>query len=527
MARNSKVIIAKNIKLDRNYTNVLNYTEQQMLDLVNTNKVAESLNCSFIRQTGTISTPFSYSQCLQSNYIAFQNPDYDNKWFFGWIDDVVYKSNGTGEIKFTIDIFSTWFNKLTLNPVNVIREHVNDDTIGLHTINENLSVGEVVQEDFERLLPLKNTGENIPYDSLYNFVFVIETTHEPLLDTDYNGICIRNSNLTGCYTFYFEINTNTYNNILHFLNAMNLQSKINSILNIYIAHKNIVSNMNKIKRGDYSVNGYEYYELLNTDESINVPATIQKKTSFSGLTIKNNKCFVYPYNYILISNNVGNQLLLKYEDFKQANPIVEIEMALSIGCSIRLVPREYKNIDRNIDESIPLGKFPTCAWASDSFINWITGNGVNIGTAIYNAVKSFSTGDVVTGAEKVGAILGAFIGADLLPSISGGNNSGDVNFSAMENCFDVHYMRAKDEYIKIIDDYFTKFGYLVNSLKVPNVTGRTYWNYVSINKGDIVGFGEIPSTALDQINEIFYKGVTIWHNHANIGNYSLNNTIVS
>ena len=72
-----------------------------------------------------------------------------------------------------------------------------------------------------------------------------------------------------------------------------------------------------------------------------------------------------------------------------------------------------------------------------------------------------------------------------------------------------------------------KFGYKVNSLKVPNITGRTYWNYVEINKGDVIGFGEIPSVALEQINEIFYKGVTIWHNHANIGNYNLNNTIVS
>ena len=31
---------------------------------------------------------------------------------------------------------------------------------------------------------------------------------------------------------------------------------------------------------------------------------------------------------------------------------------------------------------------------------------------------------------------------------------------------------------------------------------------------------------MDIINKICRNGVTIWHNHANIGNYSLNNSIV-
>lgn len=41
MSRNSKIIIAKNIRLDRDYNNVLSYNEEQMLELCRTNKVAE------------------------------------------------------------------------------------------------------------------------------------------------------------------------------------------------------------------------------------------------------------------------------------------------------------------------------------------------------------------------------------------------------------------------------------------------------------------------------------------------------
>ena len=107
-----------------------------------------------------------------------------------------------------------------------------------------------------------------------------------------------------------------------------------------------------------------------------------------------------------------------------------------------------------------------------------------------------------------------------------GNNNGDVNFSSRQNIFAIHHLRVKTEYLKIIDDYFTRFGYAVKSLAMPNITGRTYWNYVEIGASEEIGYGEVPSKFMDTINNACRRGVTIWHNHANVGNYSLDNTIV-
>lgn len=81
-------------------------------------------------------------------------------------------------------------------------------------------------------------------------------------------------------------------------------------------------------------------------------------------------------------------------------------------------------------------------------------------------------------------------------------------------------MRPKKEYLQIIDDYFTRFGYKICKLENPNINGRRYWNYVE------TGTGEVPSKYMDIINNACRRGVTIWHNHANIGNYSLNNIII-
>lgn len=87
-------------------------------------------------------------------------------------------------------------------------------------------------------------------------------------------------------------------------------------------------------------------------------------------------------------------------------------------------------------------------------------------------------------------------------------------------------MILRDEELKIIDDYFSRFGYKVNTLKIPEFSSRTYWNYLKIVEGENIGYGEIPSKSMETINKICRSGVTIWHNHTNIGNYNLNNSIV-
>lgn len=87
-------------------------------------------------------------------------------------------------------------------------------------------------------------------------------------------------------------------------------------------------------------------------------------------------------------------------------------------------------------------------------------------------------------------------------------------------------MRAKKEYLQIIDDYFSRYGYKTNRTKVPNINGRTNWNYIQIGKSEIIGTGSVPSQYMEEINNACRRGITIWHNHNNIGNYNLNNNIV-
>ena len=161
--------------------------------------------------------------------------------------------------------------------------------------------------------------------------------------------------------------------------------------------------------------------------------------------------------------------------------------------------------------------------------NFITTNSKKQTMGIADNINSL----VNIGSDVVSQI-GSFYMATLLPNIENGNmNVGDVIFSTERNLFSFREMRVKTEYLKIIDNFFSRFGYKINETKMANLTGRKNFNYVEIGQDETLAYtntqkntGSIPSNALETINNCFRSGVTIWHNHENLGNFNVDNGIL-
>lgn len=555
MARNSELILCSGIRLDREYSNVVDYSESDMLSLCRTNKIGGDSNYSFIRSESRLVTSIPYGTALQGNYIAFQNPDYSNKWFFAFVDDVKYVNDNSTEIFYTIDQFSTWFRNLTLNDCLVVREHTNDDSIGANTIPENIDIGDVVAE-----------SETI--DTSFNsYYIIIESDYDIENDKDFNRLTFYNGQFLSHYIamFPFTMEDNQTNRFWisqakqYFIGTI-VKRQASFINNIYVIPQAIVLASDTERKdvtyhilpGDTGTQ-VSYFTIKSNASDTFSPeyfdVNIAKLRSFSDYpNVKNNKLFVYPYNYLYVTNNVGNSKIYKYEDFSDSNNATfQFVGAWQIGGSGRMIPKNYKtkqagNVD-NCDESLPLGKYPTFNWSSDAFTNWLTQNGVNMTTGAF--ASGLATAGAIGGAIATGGAsiplslgiatstsgnyfntLGSLVQASMQPNIEGGQNTSDVTYSADLNNFVFKRMRPKVEYLRIIDDFFSAVGYKTNRMKIPNITGRAYWNYVEIASSDSIGHGSIPADALNTINNAFHQGVTIWHNHSNIGNYELDNSIV-
>lgn len=523
MSYNSKIILCKGIKIDREYVNVLSYTEQQMLNLCNSSgiKIAEANDYTFIDRNKSIRCAFSYSDCVQANYIAFQNPDYSNKWFFAFIDNVTFKGNNNTEISFTIDAWSTWFDYWTKKPCYVLRQHVNDDIVGKYTFPENIEKGEYIIDEVTKISEL---------DSMSYIIQVTEWTTEGSskpLATNFGGVY----SAGGAYI------CEDIEDVVNILQAFANRSKSDAVFGVYMCPSALILNTSQSLQ----------YSGQNTPS--NITKIIDKPTSLNGYIPVNKKLLTFPYVGLLVSNNNGSSNTYYYELFNEVDEypnkcLFNIKGVPTVGGSIKCVPFNYKSIDEsyNEEEGIIGGKYPTLSWSEDAYTNWLTQNSVNIATGfasdalqIISGLGLMATGaGAPAGASMIASTtlniankIGQIYQHSLTPNSAKGNtNGGDINSSSDCNNFFFYKMCIKEEYARIVDNFFSRYGYAINKILSPNITGRTNWNYIEIDSSDCIGYGDVPSTFMNTINNACRKGVTIWHNHANVGNYSLNNEII-
>lgn len=454
MLENSKIIISKNIKVDRELKNVLSYNPTQLLNLMSneTHLVASDNHYSFIRERNTLQVDIEYSKILNSNYLAYQNTDYSNKWFFAWIDEVIYKGDKNTEIVFTVDPFETFYSDLTFENSYVIREHVNDDTIGANTIPEDIDTGDMTIESAGQITELSQA----------NFVIAMETDATPNTGsysytsgdpgiTKFSGVTVYNKIYSGHRIIIFT----SRQDLSRFIYRLNEDDAVDFIKNLFIIPSALfdISSLGN----DYAYTDrhspvdtsftpterFDWYLIPMSNDIKIINGDISKNRTITGYAPKNNKCYCYPYNYLLVSNNVGNTKIYKYEDFSNSsNCEFDVVGALTLGGSFKLIPKNYQGISANYDESIALAKYPTVSWTSDAYTNWLTqqavneisGSSVNI---LQGAIAGASTGGgygavIGGGISAVGEVLGFFDKmneAKLQPNIQGGSNTGDINWA--------------------------------------------------------------------------------------------------
>lgn len=115
----------------------------------------------------------------------------------------------------------------------------------------------------------------------------------------------------------------------------------------------------------------------------------------------------------------------------------------------------------------------------------------------------------------------------LLPdSAVGLASGGDINFAKGMNTFYFYHYSIKKEFAEMIDNYFEMYGYKVNSLEVPSLHTRTYWNYLKVLDPNIEG-ANIPETDINKFKRQLQAGITFWHDSTHFRDYSQTNSVVS
>ncbi len=88
--------------------------------------------------------------------------------------------------------------------------------------------------------------------------------------------------------------------------------------------------------------------------------------------------------------------------------------------------------------------------------------------------------------------------------------------------FTFNHMVIRQQFARIIDDYFTMYGYATNRCKTPNRNSRPHWNFVKT--AGITLTGSVPCDDMRKICSIYDNGVTFWKNGDEVGHYNLDNS---
>lgn len=544
--KNSKIVLSKGIKMDREYNQTSSLSESQLYALCvdNTHLVLSLNNYSFIRDKGSIRIGANYGSCLQANYMCFQNPDFSNKWFFAFIDKIVYVNDNTTDIFYTIDEWSTWFDYWNPKQCFIVRQHVTSDTIGEHTEPEKIEHGPYVGNG-----ALIGDSRFSTYAYLVVTTELIESAQPSTIYTNLGGIIMNGF-------VYYCSDIDEVEDIV----SKSLRIKETSVLYVYMI-PSILIPANNINVDSGLITGFSTPYFASYTPIASIP------TSLDGYSPVNKKLLCYPYQYCLMENTAGDSNILKYEFFSNSNHAIVIYYygVPSIGCSIIGIPYNYKGNTLALDESIVGPKYPTLPWSEDAYINWLTQNAVN------NTQKWVATGgQLLIGAGMLAGGIAATIGSGgaatplMLGLITGGassvvsggvsaidtsleyyehskepdtfkgvNSAGDVLTSIGAMGYNYLKMSIKHEYAEKIDKFLTRYGYAINSIAYPNLQHRQNYNYIQIAKDDNIGYVNnhnnicIPANSMDTINKICRKGTTIWNNHTNMGDYSVSNNITN
>lgn len=530
---------------------------------------------SYQRRESAIRYPAHIDSIIQYNYVMYKNENYSSKWFYARIMNMEYINDGMTLIQIEEDAFQTWQFELNYTTCFVEREHVMDDTIGLHTIPEDIETGEYEIVD-KKNIPLY---ESATPATDWCICFCVTK-----LPSGISGIVGDSMSMGGVFSSlqFFAIASPikelhpdptvpiVYGELLLAARAVIRGYEVDgtvtsdAIKNVYMIPRSAVETNPLGGPTEWEALSGATVQLYAVNDSMATTGTPwqQKQLLAGNYQPMNNKLYCWPYSYAYFSNKAGDQLVVRWEDFPTetigtgANATTaktinyKTVMVPSTSLSAKLYLTKYKGYnegqsygEKPYEYGINFAKAPVCAWTTDYYLNWLTQNGVNQATSIVGAGVGGALG--IAGAAIAGgpvglAIAGAIAGtsmavanaigsqhqASVTPNNANGDvTSADVMFAYNRCSMSLYFMSVRPEYAYMADSYFNAYGYKVNELKTPNITGRVNWNFVKTVGSAI--HADIPQDSCDRINKMFDNGITFWHHPQTFRDYWQPNDIIS
>ena len=557
----SVIQLFKGINLDNRYIHTIYFANESAQNSWFTGKVNKTIQKHSYQRYGVdqIKVQGDATEFLDYTYMRFKNDRGVDMWFYAFVNLVEYINENTVLITYEIDVMQTWFiQKGTLLPCYIERQHVNDDTFGINLETE--PVGSEVYDFTE--IEVDDVASDF---SDFNVVYC--TTDEPV-----NSEMVRDGIVCGA----------TYNNLPK-------TSATSGVLKNEMI--NALGSWDKQQQKADIVDMFMFPSAFCNAGHNEASYYVKHNGKYDNYTPKNNKMHSYPFSALYITTNDGNNALYKWEYFdgdithNVNGARFDLNATLTGGGFIELHPASYNGVLDNYDSKICMQNFPKCSWNYDAYQAWVASGGQYKTQYELNMIqKKGSLALAQQGYQGVASIVGEYTSAlgnansqkpNPFAPVSHAVNAANIGINTMFNeaktylqyseardkvAFEFKdaryepnilvgaqvpnisvgkgYLRYKffklhvrDDEAKRIDDFFSIYGYAINKVEQPHLTGRQYWNFIKTKNAEISG--NMPSSSKSAIGRIFDGGIFFWRNGDNVGNFrmsvtqdSINNPII-
>lgn len=475
-------------------------------------------NCTFQRQRREMRLPISMDVAGRYNYGSFQN---DGKVFYCFITDMEYVNDNMTKASYNIDYWHTYQDDIEYRPSMIERKIVakEDDVIGRYTADEPVMPSTFYLTDDW------NNFEGYPTEQGGTWYILFD-----------NGTQLTWNSNTQTYDghqYAAEVTvSDNLDDIVTRLKTMNsFNDGLDSVQGIWAVPKKQFGNSEE----DVKHNGGWSQRI-----GIYLPTTVD------GYTIKNNKCKIAPFSYIMVQSSDGDSLTIKPQDvinegdelaifycghaiFPEPSTMVVPALAFKQSNGNRLMAVHCKNypVPNVMASVISVSRSLKAVGSGISLMSgglyagqaqkYTTANGYAsmANGATENSLNRFHALQGMQEATAFGNVGGAAVNLaqDLshLQSIGGIRGKGDAVEWMAGAVGTVIAMYAPDkEQLKAIDHYFSRYGYAINEIQDIELHNRFNWDYVKTVDA-CISVPNAPVEAEVAIKNMFDSGLTIFH----------------
>ena len=413
---NTRVLLLTGVPLDETYEHTIYFSNIN----AQTNYFLGQKKYEFTPQTyqrkgiGYIKVNQRPELLYDCNYLMFQNTSYGNKWFYAFVLDVEYVNDVTAIVSYQIDWLQTWWFDLTIHDCWVDREHIAVDAIGASLTEENLDIGQL--ECIYSTTPFKSARVGGTKSVRYSYYLVIVSTDNSVVPTEtYHARRLTKNNglislYSACDFLLFTNEQDAQGLVMDYINDLADHDKLDSIVNIFMCPTGYIE--------AYEQGGYpEFMFQLGTSHI------------YPEYTVKNKKCLQYPYRFINVHTQDGDDIPFRFEywqnpegaSFKQG-------LVISPTPDIYAYPLNYNTDKIDADPEFMLqygyenmiiaGSIPQVAFTTDSYRVWLAQNSTWLNGRRVSGSEIMSPSDMIrAGLNLVDSTMaGAFGGGKFAPT---------------------------------------------------------------------------------------------------------------